>query len=186
MLPVVPGLPSQSSPSTAAVRRPRHAQPVDAETEHRGWIRFIEFRVLMYTQLAVINSQHLLDFDTVALKNGPHIRICWSAKCGKTYWLLGKSRDQRWFHHEKSCVLSCLWCPWTKAFMIITITGARSWRALSERASRSPSGHSWQLFLDASPYEPLTFLEQKKGRKNDPPAVYFWVRATSPKNTRFF
>ena len=35
----------------------------------------------MYTQLAVINSQRLRDFDTVALKNGPHIRKCRSAEC---------------------------------------------------------------------------------------------------------
>ena len=36
--------------------RSQHPQPVDAETEPRGRIRFIEFSVLMYTQLAVINS----------------------------------------------------------------------------------------------------------------------------------
>ena len=35
----------------------------------------------MYTQLAVINSQCLRDFDTVALKNGPHICKCQSAEC---------------------------------------------------------------------------------------------------------
>jgi len=52
MLPVVPG-------PKATVLCLRHPQPVDAETEHRGRIRFIEFRVLMYTQLAVTNSQRL-------------------------------------------------------------------------------------------------------------------------------
>ena len=35
----------------------------------------------MYTQLAVINSQRLRDFDTVPLKNGPHIPKCQSAEC---------------------------------------------------------------------------------------------------------
>ncbi len=79
MLPVVPGLPSPLSLPTATVRHPRHPhQSVDAD---RGRIRNIEFKVLMYTQLAVINSQHLLDFDTVALKNGPHIHKCRSAEC---------------------------------------------------------------------------------------------------------
>jgi hypothetical protein len=81
MLPVVPGPPSPSSPPTAAVRHPRHPQPVDAETERRGRIRNIEFKVLMYTQLAVLNNQHLRDFDTVVLRNGPHIRKCRSAEC---------------------------------------------------------------------------------------------------------
>ena len=48
MLPVVPGPPSPSSPPTAAVRRLRHPQLVDAETERRGRrIRNIEFKVLM-------------------------------------------------------------------------------------------------------------------------------------------
>jgi hypothetical protein len=73
MLPVVPGLPSPSSPPTAAVHRTRHPEPVDAETERRGRIRNIEFKVLMYTQLAVLNNQRLRDFDTVGLKDGPHI-----------------------------------------------------------------------------------------------------------------
>ena len=81
MLPVSHYPPSLSSPPTAAVRRPRHPQPVDVEKERRGRIRNIEFKVLMYTQLAVINSQRLRDFDTVALKNGPHIRKCRSAEC---------------------------------------------------------------------------------------------------------
>jgi hypothetical protein len=74
MLPVVPGLLSPSSLPTAGIRRPRHPQPVDAETERQERIRNTEFRVLMYTQLAVINRQRLRDFDTVALKKGPHIR----------------------------------------------------------------------------------------------------------------
>jgi hypothetical protein len=74
MLPVVPASPS--SPPAAAVRRPRHPQPVDAETECRGRIRNIEFKVLMYTQLAVLNNQRLRDFDTVVLRNGPYIRKC--------------------------------------------------------------------------------------------------------------
>jgi hypothetical protein len=48
MLPVVPGPQSPSSPPTAAVRRLRHPQLVDAETERRGRrIRNIEFKVLM-------------------------------------------------------------------------------------------------------------------------------------------
>ena len=68
MLPVVPGPPSPLSPPTAVVRRPQHPQPVDAETECQGKIRNIEFKVLLYTQLAGINSQRLRDFDTVALK----------------------------------------------------------------------------------------------------------------------
>jgi hypothetical protein len=76
MLPVVLGPPSPLSPPTAAVRHPQHPQPVDAETERQGRIRNTEFRVLMYTQLAVINRQRLRDFDMVALKNGPHIRKC--------------------------------------------------------------------------------------------------------------
>ena len=46
----------------------------------------IEFRVLMYTQLAVINSQRLCDFDTVALKNGPRIRKCRLAECMACIW----------------------------------------------------------------------------------------------------
>ena len=40
----------------------------------------------MYTQLAVINNQRLRDFDTVVLKNGPHIRKCRSAKCMACIW----------------------------------------------------------------------------------------------------
>ncbi len=110
MLPVVPGPPSLLSPPTAAVRHPRHPQPVDAETEGRGRIRNIEFKGLMYTQLAVLNNQCLRDFDTVAFKK-------WSTYLqtsigrmhglylgGKNHSLLRKSRDQRWFHHAKSCV----------------------------------------------------------------------------------
>ena len=76
MLPEVPALPSPSSTPTAAVRRPRHPQPVDAETERQGRIRFIEFGVVMYTQVFVINRQCLREFDMVALKNGSHIRKC--------------------------------------------------------------------------------------------------------------
>jgi len=86
MLPVVPGPPSPSSPPAAAVRRPRHPQPVDAETERRGRIRNIEFKVLMYTQLAVLNNQRLRDFDKVVLINGPHIRKCRSAECMACIW----------------------------------------------------------------------------------------------------
>jgi hypothetical protein len=81
MLPVVPGPPSPLSPPTAVVRRPQHPQPVGAETECQGKIRNIEFKVLLYTQLAGINSQRLRDFDTVALKNDPRICKCQSAKC---------------------------------------------------------------------------------------------------------
>jgi hypothetical protein len=40
----------------------------------------------MYTQLSVINRQRLCDFDTVALKNGPHIRKCRSAECMACIW----------------------------------------------------------------------------------------------------
>jgi hypothetical protein len=60
------------------VRRQRHPQPVavDAETERQGRIRNIIFKVLMYTQLAVLNNQCLRDFDRVVLKSGPHIRKC--------------------------------------------------------------------------------------------------------------
>ncbi len=76
MLPGVPGLPSPLSTHTAAVRCPRHPQPVDAETERQGRIRFIEFGMLMYTHVFVINRQCLREFDMVALKNGPHIRKC--------------------------------------------------------------------------------------------------------------
>ncbi len=65
MLPVVPGPPSPLFPPTAAVCRRQHPQPVDAETERRGMIKSIEFKVLMYTQLSVINNQCLRDFDTV-------------------------------------------------------------------------------------------------------------------------
>jgi hypothetical protein len=86
MLPVVPGPPSPLSPPTANVRRPQHHQPVDADTEHQGRIRNTEFRVLMYTQLAVIIRQRLCDFDTVALKNGPHICKCRSAECMACIW----------------------------------------------------------------------------------------------------
>ena len=83
MLPVVPGPPSLP---TAAIRRPRNPQPVDSETEHQGKIRNIEFKVLMYTQLAVINNQRLCDFETVELKNGPHIHKCQSAECMACIW----------------------------------------------------------------------------------------------------
>ncbi len=76
MLPVVPGPLSPLSLPTAGIRRPRHPQPVDAETELQRRIRITEFRVLMYTQLAVIHRQRLRDFDMVPLKNGPHIRKC--------------------------------------------------------------------------------------------------------------
>ncbi len=86
MLPVVPGQPLSSSPLSAAVRRPRHSQPVDAETECQGRIRNIEFKVLMYTQLALLNNQRLRDFDTVVLINGPHIRKCRSAECMACIW----------------------------------------------------------------------------------------------------
>jgi hypothetical protein len=65
-----------SAITVVAIRHPRHPQSVDAETERRGRIRNIEFKVLMYTQLAVINNQRLCDFDTVVLKNGPHICKC--------------------------------------------------------------------------------------------------------------
>ena len=40
----------------------------------------------MYTQLAVINNQRLLDFDTVVLKNGPHICKCRTAECMACIW----------------------------------------------------------------------------------------------------
>jgi hypothetical protein len=40
----------------------------------------------MYTPLAVINRQRLRDFDTVALKNGPHIRNCQLAECMACIW----------------------------------------------------------------------------------------------------
>jgi hypothetical protein len=79
MLPVVPGPPLPSSPPTADVRRPRHPQPVDAETELRGSIRNIEFKVLMYTQLVVLNDQRLRDFDTVVL-TGRQLLALMSAK----------------------------------------------------------------------------------------------------------
>jgi hypothetical protein len=78
--------PSSLSPPTAAVCHPRHPQPVDAETERRERIRNIEFKVLMYTQLAVLNNQHLRDFDMVVLKNGPHICKCRSAECMACIW----------------------------------------------------------------------------------------------------
>ena len=81
MLPVSHYPPSPLSPLTPPLRRLRHPQPVDAQTERQGRIRFIEFRVLVYTQLAVINRQRLHDFDTVALKNSPHICQCRSAEC---------------------------------------------------------------------------------------------------------
>ena len=40
----------------------------------------------MYTQLAVLNNQRLRDFDTVVLRNGPHIRKCRSAECMACIW----------------------------------------------------------------------------------------------------
>jgi hypothetical protein len=40
----------------------------------------------MYTQLAVLNNQHLRDFDMVVLKNGPHICKCRSAECMACIW----------------------------------------------------------------------------------------------------
>jgi hypothetical protein len=40
----------------------------------------------MYTQLAVLNNQRFRDFDTVVLRNGPHIRKCRSAKCMACIW----------------------------------------------------------------------------------------------------
>jgi len=86
MLPVVPGPSLPSSLPTAAVRRLLHPQPVDAEIERQGRIRNIESKVLMYTQLAVLNNQHLRDFDTVVLKNGPHIHKCRTAKCMACIW----------------------------------------------------------------------------------------------------
>jgi hypothetical protein len=86
MLPVVPGPPSPSSPPTAAVHHPQHPQPVDAETELQGRIRNIEFKVLMYTQLAVLNNQRLCDLDKVVLKDGSLICKCRSAKCMACIW----------------------------------------------------------------------------------------------------
>ena len=74
MLPVVPGPPSPLSPLTAAVRRPRYPQPVDAETEHRGRIRKIEFKVLMYTQLAGLNNQRLRGYGCFK-KWSTHLQI---------------------------------------------------------------------------------------------------------------
>ena len=58
----------------------QHPQPVDAETEDHGRIRFIENKLLIFTQLAVFNSQRLRDFDTVALRNGSHLCKCPSAE----------------------------------------------------------------------------------------------------------
>jgi hypothetical protein len=75
-----------SAITVVAIRHPRHPQPVDAETERQGRIRNIEFKELMYTQLAVINNQRLRDFDTVVLKNGPHIRKSRSAECMACIW----------------------------------------------------------------------------------------------------
>ena len=86
MLPVVPGPPSPSSPPAAAVRRPQHPKPVDAETERRGRVRNLEYKVLMYTQLAVLNNQRLRDFDTVVLINSPHIHKRRSVECMDCIW----------------------------------------------------------------------------------------------------
>ncbi len=65
-------------------RQPPHA--TRDIPKRRGRIRNIEFRVLMYSQLAVINSQHRRDFDTVGLKKGPHICKCRSAECMACIW----------------------------------------------------------------------------------------------------
>ena len=84
MLPVVPGPPSPSSRPTAALCRSllsQHPQPLDAKTERQGRIRFIEYKLLVYTQPAVINDQRLHHFDTVALRNGTCIHKCRSAEC---------------------------------------------------------------------------------------------------------
>ena len=40
----------------------------------------------MYTQLSVINNQHLRDFDMVVKTNCPHIRKCQSAECMACIW----------------------------------------------------------------------------------------------------
>ncbi len=92
------------------VLRPQHPQPVDAETECQGRIRNIEFKVLMYTQLAVLNNQRLRDLDKVVLKKwSTHSQMLIGRMHGlylggKNHSLLRESRDQRWFHHAKSCV----------------------------------------------------------------------------------
>jgi hypothetical protein len=84
MLPVVPSPLSPSSRPTAAHHRShilQHPQPLDAVTERQGRIGFIEYKLLIFTQLAVINGQHLCDFDTVTLRNGSDICKCWSVEC---------------------------------------------------------------------------------------------------------
>jgi hypothetical protein len=71
MLPLVPGPPLPSTPPSAIICRPKlstHSQQrVDAETERQGRMRFVENKVLVYTQLVVINNQRLRDLDNVAV-----------------------------------------------------------------------------------------------------------------------
>jgi hypothetical protein len=79
MLPLVPGPPSPSTPPSTIIRRPKlstHSQQrVDAETERQGRMRFVENKVLVYTQLVVINNQRLCDLDKVAVgRNSSVIR----------------------------------------------------------------------------------------------------------------
>jgi hypothetical protein len=85
MLPVVPDPPSPSSRPTAVLRRrsliSQHPQPADAKTECRERIRLIVYKLLDFTQLAVISGQRLGDSDMVALRNGSHIHTHLSAKC---------------------------------------------------------------------------------------------------------
>jgi hypothetical protein len=65
----------------------------------------------MYTQLAVLKNQRLRDFDTAVRfkKWSAHSQMSIGRMHGlylgdKNHSLLRKSRDQRWFHHAKSCV----------------------------------------------------------------------------------
>jgi hypothetical protein len=79
MLPLVPGPPSPSTPPSAIICCPElltHSQQrVDAETERRGRMSFVENKVLVYTQLVVINNQCLYDLDKVAVgRNSSVIR----------------------------------------------------------------------------------------------------------------
>jgi hypothetical protein len=79
MLPLVPGPPLPSTPPSAIICRPKLStysqQRVDAETECRGRMRFVENKVLVYTQLVVINNQHLRDLDKVAVGRNSSV-IC--------------------------------------------------------------------------------------------------------------
>ena len=89
ILQVVRGPPLPPSWLTAALHHSlilQHPQSLDVKTERRGRIRFIEHKSLVFTQLAVINDQHLYHFDIVALRNGSCIHKCWLVECMASIW----------------------------------------------------------------------------------------------------